>query len=83
MWKYGLLLAIIATVQPAFLMKAGMKQIGSNNAAIVSSIGPVRTIAQAYLFYGETMHVGQIAGKVLVIVGVLLIGWKGRQTSEG
>ncbi|KIC94180.1 DMT family transporter [Flavihumibacter solisilvae] len=83
MWKYGLLLAIIATVLPAFLMNAGLKQIGSNNAAIVSSIGPVSTIAQAYLFLGETMHIGQIAGTVLVIIGVLLIGWKGRQASGG
>ncbi|ULQ53519.1 DMT family transporter [Flavihumibacter fluvii] len=76
MWKYGLLLAVFATVLPSFLISAGMKRIGSNNAAIVSSIGPVSTIIQANIFLGEKMHAGQIIGTILVIAGVLLIGWK-------
>ena len=76
MWLYGILLAIFATVLPSFLISAGMKKIGSNNVAIVSSIGPVSTIFQAYIFLGEQLHTGQILGTLLVIAGVLLIGWK-------
>lgn len=75
-WRYGLLLAVLATVIPAFMISAGMKRIGSNNAAIVSSIGPVSTILQAYIFLGERFHTGQMIGTVLVIAGVILIGWK-------
>jgi drug/metabolite transporter (DMT)-like permease len=75
-WKYGLLLAIIATVLPAFLISAGMRRIGANNAAIVSSIGPVSTILQAYLFLNEPIHTTQIFGTLLVITGVILVGWK-------
>lgn len=75
-WKFGFLLAILATVIPSFLISAGMKRIGSNNAAIVSSIGPVSTIIQANIFLGEVIHTGQIIGTILVIAGVLLIGWK-------
>ncbi|GAO43321.1 DMT family transporter [Flavihumibacter petaseus] len=76
-WRYGILLAVFATVIPAFMIAAGMKRIGSNNAAIVSSIGPVSTIVQAYFFLGEKMHAGQFIGTVLVVAGVILIGWKG------
>lgn len=76
MWKYGLVLGVIATVLPSFLISSGMKRIGSNNAAIVSGIGPVSTIIQANLFLGEQMHAGQFIGTVLVVSGVLLIGWK-------
>ena len=75
-WKFGILLAILSTVIPSFLISSGMKRIGSNNAAIVSSIGPVSTIIQANIFLGEVIHTGQIIGTILVIAGVLLIGWK-------
>lgn len=73
---YGLSLAIIATVIPSFLISAGMKRIGSNNVAIISSIGPVSTILQAHILLGERITVPQIAGTILVITGVLLIGYK-------
>ena len=81
LWGYSILLAIIATVIPSFLLSAGMKRIGSNNVAIISSIGPVSTIVQAHFVLGEKIFTAQIAGTVLVIAGVLLIGWKARQTT--
>jgi len=75
-WGYGLLLAIVATVLPSFLISNGMKRIGSNNVAIISAIGPVSTIVQAYFILNEPLFMEQIAGTVLVIAGVLLIGWQ-------
>ena len=77
-WGYGILLAIFATVLPTFLISYGMKQIGANNVAIVSGIGPVSTIIQAHFILGEPIFTAQIAGTLLVIAGVLLIGWKSR-----
>ena len=71
-----MLLAIIATVIPTFLISIGMKKIGSNNVAIISGIGPVSTIVQAYFILGEDIFPAQIAGTILVVAGVLLIGWK-------
>ena len=53
-----------------------MKAIGSNNVAIISSIGPVSTIIQAHYFLGEHIFFEQILGTLLVILGILLIGWK-------
>jgi drug/metabolite transporter (DMT)-like permease len=75
-WYYGILLAVIATVLPSFLMAQGMKRIGSNNVAIISAIGPVSTIIQAHFILGEHIFPAQVAGTLLVIAGVLLIGWK-------
>lgn len=76
LWWYGILLAVVATVIPSFLIANGMKKIGSNNLAIVSSVGPVSTIIQAHFILGEKIFAAQIAGTLLVIAGILLIGWK-------
>lgn len=75
-WIYGLLLGIVATVLPSYLIAGGTKRIGSNNVAIVSSIGPVSTIIQARLFLHETLHWLQLLGTVLVITGILFLGLK-------
>ena len=79
LWGYGLALALVATVIPSYLISAGMKRIGANNAAIVTSIGPVSTILQAHFFLGEKIFAEQIAGTILVIIGVLLVGWRGKK----
>jgi drug/metabolite transporter (DMT)-like permease len=73
---YGILLAVVATVLPTFMLSNGMKRIGSNNVAIISAIGPVSTIIQAHFILGEKIFPAQIAGTLLVIVGVILIGWR-------
>jgi drug/metabolite transporter (DMT)-like permease len=75
---YGILLAVVATVLPTFLLSNGMKRIGSNNVAIISAIGPVSTIIQAHFILGEKIFPAQIAGTMLVIAGVILIGWRGK-----
>lgn len=75
---YGVLLAVIATVIPTFFISNGLKKIGSNNVAIISSIGPVSTILQAHFILGEKLINAQIAGTVLVITGVLLTGWRNK-----
>lgn len=76
LWGYGIALALVATVIPSYMLSAGMKRIGANNAAIVTSIGPVSTILQAHWVLGDPIFIEQVIGTVLVIIGVLLIGWK-------
>ncbi|HEY0057293.1 MAG TPA: DMT family transporter [Pedobacter sp.] len=76
LWLYGLALAIIATVIPTFMLSVALKKIGSNNVAIISSIGPVSTIVQAHYFLGEKIFTEQLVGTVLVVIGVLLLSAK-------
>jgi drug/metabolite transporter (DMT)-like permease len=82
LWGYGIILATVATVIPSFMISNGLKRIGSNNVAIISSIGPVSTIIQAHFILGEKIFAAQIIGTILVISGVLLIGWKSQFTKE-
>ena len=81
-WGYGLLLAVVATVIPSFLLSLGLKKIGANNVAIISSIGPVSTILQAHYILGEPIFPAQLAGTALVIAGVLLLAPKRNRESE-
>lgn len=70
---YSFSMAIISTVIPSYLVTEGIKRIGSDNAAIVGSVGPVSTILLAYFFLNEPISAFQIAGTVLILFGVLLI----------
>lgn len=70
---YVIALALIATVIPSFLISGGMKRIGSNDLAIITSIGPVSTLFQARWILGEPFSWEQILGTLLVIAGVLLV----------
>lgn len=71
-----ILMAIFTTVVPSFLVSAGLQRIGSANVAIISSIGPIITIAQAWYFLGEPFGWLQAIGTVLVVAGVLLVSKK-------
>lgn len=66
-------LAIIGTVIPSFLMSGGMKRIGSNDLAIITSIGPVSTLFQARWILNEGFTWEQILGTVFVVLGVILV----------
>jgi drug/metabolite transporter (DMT)-like permease len=82
LWLYAIVLAVVATVVPSFLVSQGLKKIGSNNVAIISGIGPVSTILQAHFVLGEKIFTEQIIGTILVIIGVLLIGWRKKPVVE-
>ncbi len=75
-YYYGFALAIISTVIPTFLVMEGIKLLGANTGAIVSSIGPVSTIILGYLILGESLSIQEIAGSILVLVGILLLSKK-------
>lgn len=75
-YLYSLLMAILSTVIPSYLIAEGIKRIGSDNAAIVGSIGPVSTILQASIFLQEPIHSLQLVGTALILIGVLMIGHK-------
>ncbi|MGM9512272.1 DMT family transporter [Larkinella sp. GY13] len=78
---YGLalLMAVLVTVIPTFMIAEGIKRIGSGNASIVASIGPIFTIVLATTLLDETISISQLFGTLLVLLGVFLIGWKGRK----
>jgi drug/metabolite transporter (DMT)-like permease len=74
----ALALAIFSTVLPAFLINAGIRRIGADHSSIITSIGPIVTLALAYLVLDESLGPAQIAGAALVLLGVVLVGLVGR-----
>lgn len=75
-YLYAFSMAVVSTVIPSYLISEGIKRIGSDNAAIVASVGPVSTLIQAYYFLDEPIVALQIAGTALILTGVILVGWK-------
>jgi len=73
-YTYSFLMAIFATVIPSYLVTAAINRIGSDNAAIVGSVGPVSTIILASIFLGEAITVWQLAGTTCILMGVMIIG---------
>jgi drug/metabolite transporter (DMT)-like permease len=73
-YGYSFLMAVFSTVIPSYLVTAGINRIGSDNAAIVGSVGPVSTILLAYFFLSEEITFWQMTGTVLILAGVLIIG---------
>ena len=74
-WLSGWM-AIVSTVLPIVLMAEGMRRIGSSNAAMISSIGPIATIFMGAIFLGEPVTALQLSGAALVLVGVMVISLK-------
>lgn len=72
-------MAVFVTVLPSFLLAEGIKRIGSGNASILASIGPIFTIVLASVVLGEHIGLVQGAGTLIVLAGVVWIGWKGQK----
>lgn len=77
---YGLalLMAILSTVIPTFLMSAGIHHLGAGPASIISALGPVITIFLAYLYLDEQLTKVQVLGAALVIAGIFVISNKSK-----
>jgi drug/metabolite transporter (DMT)-like permease len=69
----GLLLALVCTVLPVFLLAEGIRRIGAGPAAIIGAVGPVSTIALAHAVLGEPVHGLQALGTLLVLVGATVV----------
>jgi drug/metabolite transporter (DMT)-like permease len=70
-WVYGLLLGIVGTVLPSFLMNAGISRIGARATSSTAALGPVATIILAVLILGEEFTLFHAIGTALVLVGAL------------
>lgn len=69
----ALIMSVISTLIPSFLISEAIRIIGSSNVAIIGSFGPVSTIILAVIFLGETLSKFQISGTIVVIFGVLFL----------
>lgn len=76
-------MALFSTVMPSLFLSFGIQRIGPSRAALVSSVGPVLTLALANLVLGETMSgIEELLGSGLVLMGVLAISLKTHQRAS-
>lgn len=73
---WAALMAAVSTVLPIVLTSAGIRRLGSGNAAMIGTLGPAATIFLGYAFLDEPITPVQLAGAALVVAGVLAIALK-------
>ena len=75
-WVYVLLLAIVSTLIPSFMVSEAIARIGPAKASIVGTAGPVFTIILAVLLLDEPFGWYHLGGMLLVMGGVSILGKK-------
>jgi drug/metabolite transporter (DMT)-like permease len=69
-WGGVLILAIMATVVPSFMVSEAIKRIGPAKTSVSGTIGPVMTTVMAIMFLGEPFGWLTALGMALVMLGV-------------
>lgn len=70
-------LAVLATVVPFGLFLYGLRAVDPARASLVATWEPVVAALAAYVFLGERLTVGQVAGAASILVAV---GWTHRES---
>jgi drug/metabolite transporter (DMT)-like permease len=81
-WSLMAGLVAFASVLPMFMVAEGVRRIGAERSALVSTMGPVATIVLAALLLGERLQAAQFAGSVLIIVSILVLELKMRAAPD-
>jgi len=72
-WMLLGVLAVIGMFLPALLQAEGVRRIGAQRGAVISTVGPPTTIALAWLLLDERMTGWQLAGVALIVGGILVL----------
>jgi Predicted permeases len=82
-WLWLILLAIVSTVIPSFMIAEAIALIGPSQTGIIGTLEPIVTIGLAVWWLNEPFSVYHAIGIALVISGVLVLTVnKGRKTSS-
>lgn len=69
----SMIIATVSTVLPIFCVAEALKRLGANSVAIMGALGPVSAMALGYLGLDEVMSVQEMAGAMLVLLGVVMV----------
>lgn len=69
-WPWLIAMVVIATVAPMFMIAEGVRRIGAERAALVSTVGPPSTIVLAWLILNERLSVAQLLGAGMIVVTI-------------
>lgn len=66
-------LAVLCMFVPALLQAEGVRRIGAQRGALVSTAGPPTTILLAWIAFGERMSLLQLLGVVMIVGGIFVL----------
>ena len=69
----SILMAIVSTVLPSYLISEAIKRAGANTVGIMGSLGPVSTISLSMIFLGESLTIIQYLGALIILGGIFII----------
>jgi drug/metabolite transporter (DMT)-like permease len=72
-WGWLSCLVVISTVASISLFFAGLRRVGPTTASILATVEPLVTVLLAFLVFGETLGVVQVAGGALVLAAVVVL----------
>jgi drug/metabolite transporter (DMT)-like permease len=75
-WGLSAILGFFCTFLPAILLTQGIKRIGASQAALISGISPVITLALGAWLLNEQLTLWQFLGAGLILAGVVFISYK-------
>ncbi|AFM39829.1 DMT(drug/metabolite transporter) superfamily permease [Desulfosporosinus acidiphilus SJ4] len=81
-WEVGLLLATVASIIPFYMILVGIKRLGSDYAAILSTFELPMTFVLAAIFLREFPTPVQWIGGGFVLIGILLLNWRSKKDEE-
>lgn len=75
-WILLLILGLIPTLLAFVSYNSGLKKIEASKASIISTLEPVVAAILGFFVLSERLSISQIAGVIVVIIGVIFISYK-------
>jgi len=72
-WMILAVLGVFVMFVPALMQAEGVRRIGAQRGALVSTAGPPTTILLAWLLLDERMSAWQLTGVALIVGGILVL----------
>lgn len=72
-WGLLFVIAVVCMFLPAQLQAEGVRQIGAQRGAVMSTVGPPTTVILAWFLLGERLSGWQWVGIALIVLGILVL----------
>lgn len=77
-WVYMAVLSIVICLTAVWLFQMGVRKVGSQNAAILSTFEPLTSLISGALFFQESLTLRTLAGSGLILISVILVARIGK-----
>jgi drug/metabolite transporter (DMT)-like permease len=78
-YALSIAMALVSTVAPVWLVSEAIRRLGAGPVSLTGTLGPVATIALAWLILDEAFGPAQAIGTALVVGGVLVMAPRPRK----